>query len=96
MIVAPGKLIDLVPTMRSGNKGVTITQFDLESVEAMGLVKIDLLGIRGLTVLGDVAEFIYQNQAERFTGPLAVLDSTPSDDPETSQRVVHNPAHAAQ
>jgi DNA polymerase-3 subunit alpha len=58
LIVAPGTLTDLVPVMRSGSKGVVITQFDLESVEALGLVKIDLLGIRGLTVVGDVAEFI--------------------------------------
>ncbi len=62
VIIAPGLLTDLVPVMRSGSKGVTITQLDLESVEALGLVKIDLLGIRGLTVLGDVAEFIHENQ----------------------------------
>ena len=87
VIVAPGALTDLVPVMRSGGKGVVITQLDLDAVEALGLVKIDLLGIRGLTVLGDVAEFIQQNQPERFTTPLAVLDSTPSDDPTTAARV---------
>src|SRR5690606_24118280 len=58
VIVAPGALTDLVPVMNSGGKGVVITQLDLESVEALGLVKIDLLGIRGLTVVGDVAEFV--------------------------------------
>ena len=87
VIVAPGALTDLVPVMRSGGKGVVITQLDLESVEALGLVKIDLLGIRGLTVLGDVAEFIQQNQPEQYSTPLVVLDSTPSDDPATSDRI---------
>lgn len=87
MIVAPGALTDLVPVMRSGGKGVVITQLDLDSVEALGLVKIDLLGIRGLTVLGDVAEFIQESQPEQFANRLAVLDSTPSDDPATSKRV---------
>ncbi|MDP1624186.1 MAG: DNA polymerase III subunit alpha [bacterium] len=87
VIVAPGALTDLVPVMRSGGKGVVITQLDLESVEALGLVKIDLLGIRGLTVLGDVAEFIQQNQPGQYPTPLAVLDSTPSDDPKTSNRI---------
>ncbi len=86
-MVAPGPLTDLVPVMRSGSKGVTITQFDLEAVEAFGLVKIDLLGIRGLTVLGDVAEFIHASQPGEYAGPLAVLESTPADDPETSDRV---------
>jgi DNA polymerase-3 subunit alpha len=57
-VVIADKITDLVPVMRSGSKGVTITQFDLESVGALGLVKIDLLGIRGLTVLGDVASIM--------------------------------------
>jgi len=87
IIVAPGALTDLVPVMRSGGKGVIITQLDLEAVEALGLVKIDLLGIRGLTVLGDVAEFIQESQPDRYPTPLAVLDSTPADDPATAQRI---------
>ena len=87
LIVAPGALTELVPVMRSGSKGVTITQFDLEAVEALGLIKIDLLGIRGLTVLGDVAEFIQASQPEKYAGALAVLESIPADDPDTSQRI---------
>ena len=87
VIVAPGTLTDLVPVMRSGGKGVIITQLDLESVESLGLVKIDLLGIRGLTVLGDVAEFIQESQPDQYPTPLAVLDSIPADDPATAQRI---------
>src|SRR5512136_2343314 len=87
VVVAPGRLTELVPVMRSGSKGVTITQFDLEAVEALGLVKIDLLGIRGLTVLGDVAEFIQQSQPERYLTRLSVLDSTPQQDEATSSRL---------
>ena len=87
VVVAPGALTDLVPVMRSGGKGTMITQLDLESVEALGLVKIDLLGIRGLTVMGDVAEFIQQSKGDQFPTALAVLDSTPSDDSATAQRV---------
>ena len=87
VIVAPGLLTDLVPVMRSGSKGVVITQFDLDAVEALGLVKIDLLGIRGLTVLGDVADFIHESQPERYTTRLAVLDSTPQDDSATADRI---------
>ncbi len=87
VVVAPGALTDLVPVMRSGGKGTIITQLDLDSVEALGLVKIDLLGIRGLTVMGDVAEFIQVNQPDRFETALTVLDSTPADDPHTAQRI---------
>ncbi len=87
IIVAPGNLTDLVPVMRSGGKGVIITQLDLDAVEALGLVKIDLLGIRGLTVLGDVAEFIHASQPQEFIDRLDVLDSTPDNDIPTAQRV---------
>ena len=87
LIVAPGALTDLVPVIPSGSKGVIITQLDLGSVEALGLVKIDLLGIRGLTVLGDVADFIQAHGGGDQPGPLAVLDSIPADDPGTAQRV---------
>jgi DNA-directed DNA polymerase III PolC len=97
LVVAPGPVTDLVPVMCSGSgtsrrrqgKGVVITQLDLEAVEAFGLVKIDLLGIRGLTVLGDLAEFIQESQSERFATPLSVLDSTPSDDLQTADMVEH-------
>ncbi len=74
VIVAPGPLTDLVPVMRSGGKGTIITQLDLELVEALGLVKIDLLGIRGLTVLGDVAEFIQTSEPDSYPTSLAVLE----------------------
>jgi len=87
VVVAPNAVTDLMPVTRSGGKGQIITQLDLESVEALGLVKIDLLGIRGLTVMGDVAEFIQQTEPERFETPVAVLDSTPADDPDTAQRI---------
>jgi DNA-directed DNA polymerase III PolC len=87
LIVAPGALTDLVPVMRSGSKGMLITQFDLDSVEAMGLVKIDLLGIRGLTVLGDVGEFITASGAGQYANLVSALDAIPSDDEQTAQRV---------
>lgn len=87
LIVAPGKLTDLTAVMRSGAKGVIITQMDLESIEALGLVKIDLLGIRGLTVLGDVADAIFSWRRTEFDGPLDVLDEVPLDDQPTADRV---------
>jgi DNA polymerase-3 subunit alpha len=57
IVISPVEMTNLVPTQMAA-KGVLITQLDLESIEHLGLVKIDLLGIRGLTVLGDVAQEI--------------------------------------
>jgi DNA polymerase III subunit alpha len=92
VVISPGLLTDLVPTQMAA-KGVRITQFDLEGVERFGLVKMDLLGIRGLTVLGDVAQAVYSGEiagplpARKYSTILEVLDAIPADDPLTSELV---------
>lgn len=84
VVIAPGPIVDFVPIARSGGKGVTITQFELDDVERAGLVKLDLLGIRGLTVLGDVADSIHSWRRKEFASPMHVLEAIPGEDPETS------------
>jgi len=91
VVIGPGPLTDVVPLMLA-TKGVVITQFDLDSIESLGLVKVDLLGIRGLTVLGDVAEAVCRQTAEQPGGgcretALEVLDTIPEDDPRTAEMV---------
>jgi DNA polymerase III alpha subunit len=71
VVIAPGPITDLVPVQLS-SKGVVITQFDLDFVARLGLIKIDLLGIRGLTVLGDVADAV---RAGRLILQQVLLDS---------------------
>lgn len=87
VVIAPGPMTDFAPVMRSGSKGITITQFDLQSISALGLVKIDLLGIRGLTVLGDVAEAIHSWRRSEFSRPMEVLDAIPEQDAAVSARL---------
>jgi len=86
MVIAPGSITDLAPTQMT-NKGIMITQFDLESIERLGLVKIDLLGIRGLSVLGDVADEINEKEKGGASSPIDLLESIPVDDPKTAQLV---------
>jgi DNA polymerase-3 subunit alpha len=91
VVISPGPLNDLAPTQMAA-KGVTITQFDLDSIERLGLVKIDLLGIRGLTVLGDVVEIIArERQPEesltRKSMLTDILETIPMTDPTVSQMV---------
>jgi len=86
MVIAPGPLNDLVPT-HLASKGIVITQFDLETIEKFGLVKIDLLGTRGLSVLGDVAERLRDWKAAEYQSSLDVLDAIPEDDPDTAAMV---------
>ena len=81
IVIAPGAITDLVPLQQAA-KGVAITQFDLESIERLGLVKIDLLGIRGLTVLAEVAERL--SPPGLVQDPRKVLDEIPELDEATS------------
>lgn len=87
VLVAPGKITDWVPVLRSASKDIHITQFDLDGVEAFGLVKIDLLGIRGLSVLGDVANMIYSWRRTEYRHAMQVLEQIPLEDETTSNRV---------
>jgi len=87
VLVAPGLITDWVPVLRSASKEFHITQLDLDGVEALGLVKIDLLGIRGLSVLGDVAETIYSWRRTEYQHAMQVLEQIPLQDTDTSERV---------
>jgi len=57
LVVAPGPVSDFVP-LQYAAKGLVITQYDMHGVEDMGLVKIDLLGQRALSVIADVVEAV--------------------------------------
>lgn len=61
IIISPGPLTDRV-ALQLATKGVIITQYDLHSVERLGLVKIDLLGIRALTVVSESIELVQRQQ----------------------------------
>ncbi len=86
VVISPGKMIELAPTQLSNN-GIVITQFDLDSIQRLGLVKIDLLGIRGLSVLGDVADGLRKHHAAPQPTRLSILDAIPDDDPDTAQTI---------
>lgn len=86
VVISPGKIIELAPTQLSNN-GIVITQFDLDSIQRLGLVKIDLLGIRGLSVLGDVADGLRKQYPSPQPTRLEILDAIPNDDPDTAQTI---------
>jgi DNA-directed DNA polymerase III PolC len=77
VVITPGPLTDIVPVQWSP-KGFLITQYEHRDVEALGLPKIDLLGIRALTVLADTAELVRQTADSTFR-----LEKAPLDDPLT-------------
>lgn len=84
VIIAPQNLMDYVP-LQVGNEtgksdGSIITQYDKDKVENLGLLKMDFLGLRTLTVIGDAIKFI-----EKTTGEVIDIDHIPLDDEQTCQ-----------
>ncbi len=79
VIMSSEPLIDVIPIMRREQDGQIITQFDYPSCETLGLVKMDFLGLRNLTILDDAIENIRQNRG--FELDLDALSRT-LDDPE--------------
>ncbi len=78
LVIAPGPLTDVVP-VQWAVKGFLVTQFEHGDVEAIGLPKMDLLGIRALTVLADAAELIRRDRDPDFR-----LAAIPLNDPATA------------
>ncbi|HEY7721688.1 MAG TPA: DNA polymerase III subunit alpha, partial [Pedococcus sp.] len=64
VIMSSEPLIDVIPIMRREQDGQIITQFDYPSCETLGLVKMDFLGLRNLTILDDAIENIRMNRDE--------------------------------
>jgi len=77
VVISPGPLSDFVPVFKS-SKGDVTTQFDMKSVEKVGLLKMDFLGLRTLTVLENAARMV-----EASTGTPVDLAALPLDNPET-------------
>ena len=57
-------LLDVIPIMRREQDGAIITQFDYPSCETLGLLKMDFLGLRNLTILDDALRNIEANRGE--------------------------------
>ncbi|HKN46204.1 MAG TPA: DNA polymerase III subunit alpha, partial [Propionibacteriaceae bacterium] len=75
VIMSSEPLIDIIPIMRREQDGAIITQFDYPTCEALGLIKMDFLGLRNLTVLDDAVANISLNR-----GFQLVLEDLPLDD----------------
>jgi len=77
IVITPKPLTEFLPLYQSV-KGEITTQFPMEDVEAIGLLKMDLLGLRNLTVIQDTLDLVEKD----FSLTLDVKD-LPLDDAKT-------------
>ena len=78
VILSREPLLDVIPIHRRESDGSIITQFDMGACEATGLLKMDFLGLRNLSVLDDTLLNIKENQ-----GIDVVLEDLPLADQKT-------------
>jgi DNA polymerase-3 subunit alpha len=77
LIMSSVPLEEVIPIMKRESDGAIITQFDYPSAESLGLVKMDFLGLRNLTILDNALENIKSNQD--IDVDLEALSKDPSD-----------------
>ena len=76
-LVISGLPLETYLPLQKTADGLPCTQFEKDTVESIGLLKMDLLGLRTLTVIGDAVELVKQSQAIRVD-----IDHIPLDDKE--------------
>lgn len=79
VVITDRPLTDYLPTAKNGD--TTVTQYEKDTVEELGLVKIDFLGLRYVTIM-DTAEQMIRESGEDF-----VLSAIPLDDKKTYQLI---------
>ncbi|MEZ5115611.1 MAG: DNA polymerase III subunit alpha [Candidatus Nanopelagicales bacterium] len=78
VILCREPLLDVIPVWRREQDGAIITQFDMGACESLGLLKMDFLGLRNLTVLDDCLRYIESNRGESLVLEELALDDRPT------------------
>lgn len=79
IVIAPEDITDFTPLQREANGDKLVSQYDMFSLVdeygGIGLVKMDLLGIRNLSILGKAVEFVRENQKREIDLNKIPLDN---------------------
>ena len=81
VVIAPEPLINIVPLQRSTTdreSSLQVTQFDMNGVQKIGLLKMDFLGLTNISIIEETLDNV-----ERTTGTRPDLDALPLDDANT-------------
>ena len=78
VVITPEPLTEFLPLYKAPKGGEVMTQYNWHHVEDLGFLKMDFLGLRNLTVIGDAVKMIEQNHGVKID-----VDNLPLDDRET-------------
>ncbi len=85
VLIAPGKLTDFCPLYCAEGSESTVSQYDKDDVEAVGLVKFDFLGLRTLTIIDWAVRYIKGSGVEGTQN--FNIDTIPLDDKPTYDKI---------
>ncbi|MSU76016.1 DNA polymerase III subunit alpha [Patescibacteria group bacterium] len=89
VVIGDKPLVNYVPLQKaSKGEDTVITQFSMNPIEDVGLLKIDILGLANLTILRNAMEII-----EAVTGDSVEIDSIPLDDAKTFELLAKGQTH---
>ncbi len=80
VVIAPGDVSDYVPLSSPQGQTDIVTQYTMKDIEGAGLLKMDFLGLRTLTIIQDALKIIKKNYGVEID-----IDAVPLDDEETFQ-----------
>ncbi|MBO1738651.1 DNA polymerase III subunit alpha [Leifsonia sp. TF02-11] len=78
VIMSSDPLIDVIPIMKREQDGQIVTQFDYPACESLGLIKMDFLGLRNLTIINDALDNIRDNRGVNLVLEDLELDDRPA------------------
>ncbi len=78
VVIVPGNLMDYVPLYKTPSMAEPVTQFNMKDLETAGLLKMDFLGLKTLTIIENTKKFVKKN-----LGIDIDIDSIPLDDHKT-------------
>lgn len=77
VVISKGPLTDAVP-LQEGNESTALTQYSMEHLESVGLLKMDFLGLRTLSIIERC-----MNSIREMSGSVPDFRTVPDDDPQT-------------
>ncbi len=80
VVITPGDVSNYVPLANAVSQTDIVTQYNMKEIESWGLLKMDFLGLRTLTIIRDALSLISKNHNVEID-----IDSIPLDDEKTFQ-----------
>jgi len=83
-VITAGKLSDLCPVMNARMENRTQLEWNKDDLEALGILKVDVLGLGMLTMIRKAFDLVLQHYGKKLT-----LANVPQDDPEVYDMICH-------